>query len=207
MVAWGAIWAGVQAVESVSNIIGVGLQVNDALTPTLVEIQDTSDETGRSIGSLSLRLDTLFTGLQNPALVFKSTMSSILTMFQNPGQIDFFSTVGTGFDFLKGKLNEAATIQTTMLNTSASIASELGLTLSQASQIAENSISSLSQAAAALPGETADYAAIYRQLASQIAKNNPGDTKGFDKQATDMSTKLGVLSATGGMDANEVGRQ
>lgn len=207
MVAVGTVLAALSIADQVSNVISVGLQVNDALTPTLVEVQNEADATGDSVGRLSLRLDTAFAALTNPVLSFKTAMSGLLSMFQNPGSMDFFTVAGAGFDFLKGKLDAAATIQTTMLNTSAAIANELGLTLAQSSDLAEKSISSLSASAAILPGETADYAAIYRQLASQIAKNNPNDTEGFNTQATKMSEKLGVLSATSGMDATEVGRQ
>lgn len=202
-----AIGAAINIASDVSNVVQVGLLVNDALTPTLVEVQNEADNTGDSVSRLSLRLDTAFAALTNPVLAFKTLMSEVTSLFTNPGTLDFFTLAGTGFDFLKGKLDEAASIQTTMLNTSAAIANELGLTLAQSGELAEKSISSLSEAAAALPGETADYAAIYRQLASQIAKNNPNDTEAFDKQATQMSTKLGVLAATSGMDATEVGRQ
>jgi hypothetical protein len=95
-------------------------------------------------------------------------------------------------DYLKTGFQEAAAIQTSMIAASSDLATNLKIP-----------IDAISELAAALPGETAGYADIYRSISGTLSKQFSGAE--FKQQSEEFTKRIGLLAAIRGADAATAG--
>lgn len=173
-----AILAGAEIASNIANVIQVGIMVNDALTPTL----DTYE------GRIET-LDQATTAWQNNFIDFAPTAA-----------LDGFRSA---IDYIKNGLFEAAQMQTSMIAASSDLATNLKIPIDDARKVIEDSQVAISEIAAALPGETAGYADIYRSISGTLSKQFSGDD--FKKQSEEFTKRIGILAAIRGADAATAG--
>lgn len=203
-----AIAAGFEIAANAASIIQVGMvMAQDTATPAIENIQDEMSATEVAVNKLGGTWDKVFSNLKNPKSLFAEIRTSLLDLFSAPGKLPLVEALNVGIGYVKSALDEASQIQTQLLNVSAGVANELGITLGQAQSIVDDAIKQTASIAAALPGDTRDYTEIYRQLAPAVAKSFPGNPEQYTKESIELTKGLGVLSVTSGFDPTEVGRQ
>jgi hypothetical protein len=173
-----AILAGAEIASNIANVIQVGIMVNDALTPTLDSYEGRIENLDQATDSW---LNTFTRGIPSGAL----------------------SGFTTAIDYVKQGLWEAAQIQTSIIASSSDLANNLKIPIGEARKVIEDSQVAISAIAAALPGETAGYADIYRSISGTLSKTLSGDE--FTKQSEEFTKRIGVLAAIRGADASTAG--
>lgn len=174
----GAIIAGIGAASDVANVIQTAIVVNDALTPTLE--------------SYSSQLDTL-----------DAQTTDWLAGFNVPVPGSVLDGVKSAADYIKQAVFDAAQMQTSMIASASDLATNLKIPVNEALKVVENSQVAIANIAAALPGETAGYADIYRSLSGTLSKQFQGDE--FKQQSEEFTKRIGILAAIRGADASSAG--
>jgi len=111
--------------------------------------------------------------------------------------------------FLTDKFAIAAQTQLQSITAASTLSSIGKLTSQQATEFNDRLGAQLSTRAAALPGDTADYRAIFRSTSDSVApafmQNGVLDQAGFGAASLDLSSKFGAIGAAGGLDAGATG--
>ena len=111
--------------------------------------------------------------------------------------------------FLSDKFAIAARTQLESITASSTLSSITGLSSAQATEFNDRLGAQLSQKAAALPGDTANYQRIFRSTSDSVApaflKDGVFDQKGFGAASLNLSSTFGAIGAAGGLDAGAVG--
>jgi len=159
-----------------------------------------------TVSSLLTKLKTQFGGVSSGA---DGATGAISGMF---GNLLGANLATAGIDLLiskvrqlGGAIQDAAKIQTTILASSSDIGTNLGVPIDQAQQIVERMNIKIAGLAAALPGSTQGYTAVFNALGSAIAKQHRGNVEEFEKTAADITKRVGVLASIRNIDPSHSG--
>jgi hypothetical protein len=178
MAAVGGIMGAIEAASNIANVIQVGIMVSDMLTPTL-ETYEGKIET----------LEQATTSWQNS--------------FIRDIPLNGLEYLKTATDYIKDGIWDAAQLQTSMIASSSDLAQNMKIPIKDAMDMMFQSQITISKLAAALPGETAGYATVYRSLAGTLSKQFKGDD--FKTAAEEMTKRVGLLAAIRGSDPSQAG--
>ena len=177
-----AIVGGVAAASAIAsgigNIIQVGIDVKDNLTPTLETYEG-------KIQTLEQVTNSWFNGFT------RSIPTNLLDGLRS------------GVDYIRDGLWSAAQMQTSIIASSSELAVNMKIPIGDARKLIESSQVAIADIAAALPGETAGYASIYRSIAGSLSKQFSGDD--FKEKSEEFTKRIGILAAIRGVDMNNAG--
>jgi len=177
-----AIVGGVAAASTIAsgigNIIQVGIDVKDNLTPTLETYEG-------KIQTLEQVTNSWFNGFT------RAIPSNLLDGLRS------------GVDYIRDGLWSAAQMQTSIIASSSELAVNMKIPIGDARKLIESSQVAIANIAAALPGETAGYASIYRSIAGSLSKQFSGDD--FTAKSEEFTKRIGILAAIRGVDMNNAG--
>ncbi|MFB2876874.1 hypothetical protein [Floridanema aerugineum] len=100
---------------------------------------------------------------------------------------------------------ETSKLQTTMLATASDVGTNLGVGFDKAKNVVAQTNDEIAKMAAALPGTTAGYNAVFNSLAGTLAKQFRGDTEQFSQVAMDITKRVGVLASIRNVDPGQSG--
>lgn len=159
-----------------------------------------------TVSSILTKLKTQFSGLGNAA---EGTTGAVGGMF---GSFLAANLATAGIDLvinkvrqLGGAIQDAAKLQTNILATSSDIGTNLGVPIDQAQQVVERMNIKIAGLAAALPGSTQGYTAVFNALGSAIAKQHRGNVEEFETTAADITKRVGVLASIRNIDPAQSG--
>ena len=179
MVALAGILAATEIASNVANVIQVGIMVNDNLTPALETYEG-------KIENLDQATDSWFN---------QFTRSIPTTMLDS---------LKVGVDYIRDGLWSAAQMQTAIIASSSDLATNLKVPIGDARKLIEDSQVAIANIAAALPGETAGYADIYRSISGTLSKEFKGDD--FKTESENFTKRIGLLASIRGADMNNAGQ-
>jgi hypothetical protein len=117
--------------------------------------------------------------------------------------------VETGFSKLQQSIQQSAKIELDNLSSAAGLETMLG-SFDAAAGFIDGMNAKLAKAAAALPGETAQYAALARTISDDVggafadANGKIKDVAGFEKTLTSISSSYSAMAATTGVSAGNM---
>ncbi|ACC84719.1 hypothetical protein [Nostoc punctiforme] len=200
------------------NRIQVTLTARDLLSPQLGQIRSNIEALGasanirvglsdiRNLGQADLtRLRTQMDSLKPPdssqgfmgAALFGNLGASAITQG--------IQMVTQGIQASIGAIQSAARTQINDLALAGNLATQLGVNFGKAKGLVADTSIEISKMAEALPGENADYNAIFSQISATVAGNAKGDVGKFKEESMELTKRFGVLSSIRGLDANQSG--
>jgi hypothetical protein len=106
---------------------------------------------------------------------------------------------------LKAGIEDAAKAQTSMIVSAGDVGTLMGVSYAKGLSAVKDIQKEISKMAAALPGETAGYAAIANSLTATMALNSKGNISRMKTDLMDLTKTFGLLAATKGLDMGSAG--
>ncbi|MDZ8138685.1 MAG: hypothetical protein RM049_25840 [Nostoc sp. DedQUE04] len=207
------------------NRIQVTLTARDLLSPQLGQIRNSIDAIGAR-ANIRVGLNDIRNLGQSDLANLKSRMDSFKSLGANLSPPDSsqgflgaalfgslgataiaqgIQMVGSGIQAAIGSIQSAARMQINDLALAGNLATQLGVNFGKAKGLVADTSIEISKMAEALPGENADYNAIFSQISATVAGNARGDLGKFKEDAMELTKRFGVLSSIRGLDANQSG--
>lgn len=178
LAAGAGIMKGIELAGNIASAISVAVLVQDMLSPKLAEYSDQLDGLDAQVNE--------FTGAFNVPI--------------STGALD---AVRASVSYIHGAIMEAAQMQTSMIASASDLATNMKIPIDQAIKMGEDSQTAIAGIAAALPGETAGYADIFRSISGTLSKQFSGDE--FKKESEEFTKRIGILTAIRGSDPTMAG--
>lgn len=201
-----------------NNQVIVTLSARDLISPQLANLRANIDSVGaRARASISARdllgmtPDQIRLLRENMRLLDPPDESQGFlgaSLFGNLGAQAIaagISLISQGVSRLQGQLLDAAKQQTTSLAQAGDLSTQLGVSFSNAKNLVADTRAEVSRMAAALPGENADYNAIFGQISATVAKGSMGDVTKFKKDALELTQSYGALASIRRIDPYQAG--
>ncbi|MDZ8090457.1 MAG: hypothetical protein RMZ42_00690 [Nostoc sp. DedQUE05] len=207
------------------NRIQVTLTARDLLSPQLGQIRSNIEALGAR-ANIRVGISDIRNLGQSDLARLRSQMDSFRDIGANLGQLggsqgflgaalfgqlgasaiaQGVQMVGSGIRAAIGSIQTAARTQINDLALAGNLATQLGVNFGKAKGLVADTSIEISKMAEALPGENADYNAIFSQISATVAGNARGDLGKFKEDAMELTKRFGVLSSIRGLDANQSG--
>lgn len=107
--------------------------------------------------------------------------------------------------YLTNALGSAARAQTMMIASASDVAVNMGISQKDGQDLYQRIEAQLARDAAALPGNTQDYGAVFNGIAPSISRVLAGDESAFERVSADIAKRTGVLATVRGADPTMAG--
>jgi hypothetical protein len=206
------------------NRVVVSLGADDQISPQLRKLlgnfkglEQAIDATNGKARKLHLDLDKLSGAKVGSNLESSLPSSSGKLSGLTQGWATFWGGLGVqavtgaidlamqGIGKIKDGLLSAASLQTQGIASSSDIAQTLGVNMATARGIFEDTQTKIADVAAALPGMTSDYNAVFGAIGGTLGQQFRGDAQGFKDAAMEVTQRVGVLAAIRKVSGEEAG--
>lgn len=174
---------------SAQNILKVVLMADDRLSGALGKVRSQIDGLGSRTSVTSTGVSGLWGAFGGTALAVSAVQS-----------------VTAAFGKLGGVLEYTSNLQAQILNSTNTVATNMGTSWDKASEAVEKTQLNLAKVAAALPGETKDYQAVFQSLSLSTSKLFK-DPEQFEKESTEIAKRVGALASISKADPFRAGQQ
>lgn len=183
------------------------LLANDLISPVLNKIKASAMKINGLVAGMAIQGPDLpdgnkvadgFNNAAKSSSVFWGTFKANLAMGALSQTLGLVQKLGAA-------LGDAGRFQTLAIAQASDVSTNLGVGVSEARALVENTQMKVADIAAALPGVTKDYNDIFQAIGATVAEQHRGNAEAFQEASLEMTKRVGVLAAIRNVSGQEAG--